>query len=121
MEETGRSNHGQVFGGKVQYDRGGGGVTHRGGGKVQMPWNTVRPVRRLLDSSPRKHQEGKLGVGEALEVVLEGEGRFDSLGKVLLRGSAGGTLVWSGYMVAYIDNDAAVIGSVCEFPVAGHM
>ena len=116
----GRGNHGQMFGGNIQFNRGGGAGTHRGGGGVQITQATTGPVRRRLAISTEKYQEGKSGVGEAQEVTSEGGGGDGSLGKVLLFGSSGGTLVWSGDMGYYGANDAGFRGRACEFPVAGH-
>ena len=89
-------------------------------GEVQIPWNTDRPVRRRLDSSPAQHQEIMAGARADRQVNLEGVFRYSSIGKVLPGGSSGGTLVWSGDMGAYRDNDAAIIRIACDFPVAGH-
>ena len=55
-------------------------------------------------------------MGAAWKVTLEGGGGFGSLGKVLPCGSSGGTIVWSGNMGAYRDNNAAVRGITCNFP-----
>ena len=59
-------------------------------------------------------------MGVAQEVNSEGGGGSNSIGKVLPHGIAGGTLVWSGDIGAYGENDAAVRGSAYEFPAAGH-
>ena len=88
---------------------------HRGGGEVQVTWKTAGPVRQILAISPAQYQEGKAGVGAAWGATLEGGSGADSLGKVLPRGSAGGTLVWSGDMGAHGGNVSAVRGSACEF------
>ena len=68
-----------------------------------------------------QYQEVKAGVGEDQEVTLEVGGRSDSLGKVLPRGSADGTLIWSRDMGDYGDNETSVKGSACEFPATVHM
>ena len=115
-------NLGQVFGSNIQSDRGGGGGggTYRGGREVQIPWKTDGPIRQRLDISPAKHQEGKAGVGASQEVTLVGGGGAGSLRKFLPCGSSCGTIIWSGDMGAYRDNDVAVRGSACEFPTASH-
>ena len=56
----------------------------------------------------------------AWKVTSEGGVVAGIFGKVLPGGSSGGTLVWSGYMGVYGDNNAAVIVSACEFPAVGH-
>ena len=92
----------------------------RGGGEVQVPWKTAVTVRWRLSSIPTQNQEGKSGVGAAWEATSEGGGWSKSLGKVLPRGSAGGTPVWSGEMGAHGDNDTTVRWSACNFIEAGH-
>ena len=62
-----------------------------------------------------------MGEGKDWEATSEGGGISDSLGKVLLPGISGGTLVCSGDMGAYGDNDSAVRGRACEFFETGHM
>ena len=58
-------------------------------------------------------------MGADQDVTLEGGGGAKILVKVLLYSSIGGTIVWSGDMGDYGDNDAAVRGRACEFPAAG--
>ena len=116
----GRGNHGQMFGGNIQFNRGGGAGTHRGGGGVQIHQADVGPVRRRLARSPAQHQEGKTGVVKAQEVAKEGGGRAVSLIKVLPRGSSGSDLVWSGDMGGFGINYSAVRGSACGLPAEGH-
>ena len=69
MEEAERGNHGQLFGGNIQFNRGGVGGTHRGGGGVQIPQDADGRVIRHLARSTAQHQEGKSGVGAAWEVA----------------------------------------------------
>ena len=86
-----------------------------------MPRNTAEPVSQQLASSNAKYQEGKTGVGADWEAILEGGGRSDSIVKVLPRGSAGSTLVWSRDMGDHGDNESEVRGSACEFLDTGHI
>ena len=109
-----------MFGGNVQYNRGGGGRTYRGGGGVQIPQEATGMFRRRLAINTVQHQEGKVGVGAAQEVATERGGGAGSLGKVLPHVSSGGALVWSGDMGAFSTNDAEVRGSTCGFPAPGH-
>ena len=74
MEEAGCGNWKQGFGGNVQPNMGGGGITHRGGVSVQIHKADVGPVRRRLASSTMQYQEGMSCVGEAWEVSTEGGG-----------------------------------------------
>ena len=87
---------------------------------VQIPWESVGPVRRRISVSPTKQQEVTSGVGADQEVSTEGGGVARSLGKVLPRISSGGTLVWSRYMGAFVSNDGEVRGSACGFTLASH-
>ena len=49
------------------------------------------------------------------EGTSEGGGGNDSIGKVLPRGSPGGTIVWSGDMSARGDNESEDRGITCDF------
>ena len=120
VEDTGCGNCGQVFGGNVQFNRGGGGGTHWGGGGVQITQAIAGPARRQLDRSTAQHKEGKAGVGAAWEFTLKGGGGAGNIGKVLPCGSSGSDLFWSGDMGVYGTNDAEVRGSTCDFPAASH-
>ena len=46
------------------------------------------------------------GVGADWEDTSEGGGGTDSIGKVLPRGSSGGSIVWRGDMGAHGENDS---------------
>ena len=120
MEEARLGNCGQVLGGNVQFNRGGGGGTHQGGGGVQITRATAGLVIRRLARITAQHQEDKEGVEAAREVNSERGCGAGNIGKVLPCGSSGGDLVWSGDMGAYSKNDAEVRESACEYPAEGH-
>ena len=109
-----------MFGGNIQYNRGGEGGTYQGGGGVQIPCAAVGTVRRRLVRSSAQYYEVKSGVGAAQEVTKEGGGGYGSIGKVLPHGVSGGALVWSGDMGDFGTNDADVGGIACGFPESGY-
>ena len=120
MVKAGCKDCGQVLGGNVQLNRGGGGGMHQGGRGVKIPWESVGMVKLRLSMVPKKHQEGASGLGEDREVVTEGGGGAVRFGKFLSFISSGSDFVWGGDVGAVSANGVEVRGSECGFPATGN-